>query len=90
MIEWTQEAINGQPVSEFAESFGIVHVAAQHHAAYRESEQARQQLTGALKSIGDDLEARWDMTDSRTNPGIRAIVEQAKAVLAINASTGAP
>jgi len=42
------------------------------------SERARQQgLKKALIDLVEDLEARWDMNDSHTNPGIRHCVEQA-------------
>ena len=39
-------------------------------------------LLAALKEMTEDLEARWDMNDRSTNPGIRHCVEQAKAVIA--------
>lgn len=39
-------------------------------------------LLKALKDIVDDLEARWDMRDPSTNPGIKDNVERAKAIIA--------
>lgn len=43
---------------------------------------AAPELLAALKEIADDLEARWDMRDRSTNPGIRHCVEQARAAIA--------
>jgi len=46
------------------------------------TERARQQgLKTALVDLVEDLEARWDMNDSHTNPGIRHCVEQARKAL---------
>jgi hypothetical protein len=39
-------------------------------------------LRAALKDLVEDLEARWDMRDPRTNPGIRHYVQRAKDALA--------
>ncbi len=54
-------------------------------AHLRETIQAKDaeiaKLRSALKEMTDDLEARWDMKDSSTNPGIRHCVEQARAAL---------
>lgn len=43
---------------------------------------SRCDLLMVLKNIVDDLEARWDMRDAGTNPGIRHNVEQAKVAIA--------
>ena len=39
-------------------------------------------LLNALKEIVDDLEARWNMRDPRTNPGIRDNVDRARNIIA--------
>ena len=38
-------------------------------------------LYHALHEMTEDLEARWNMDDPRTNPGIRANVAQARRVM---------
>lgn len=40
-------------------------------------------MVEVLQSIVEDLEARWDMTDPSTNPGIVENVSQAKKVIAM-------
>jgi rubrerythrin len=53
------------------------------------TERARQQgLKTALVDLVEDLEARWDMNDSHTNPGIRHCVEQARKALRCADETG--
>ena len=44
---------------------------------------ARDSLLLALKAMVEDLEARWDMADPRTNPGIRHNVETSKRAIAM-------
>jgi hypothetical protein len=39
-------------------------------------------LLEALKDIVEDLEARWDMSDRRTNPGIVSCVEKGRHAIA--------
>ena len=39
-------------------------------------------LLEALRETIEDLEARWDMNDPRTNPGIRQCVERGRAAIA--------
>jgi hypothetical protein len=51
-------------------------------AASRPRPQEGVEVLAALKDIVDDLEARWDMDDPRTNPGIKHNVERAKAAIA--------
>jgi hypothetical protein len=45
-------------------------------------------LRAALVGLVDDLEARWDMSDPRTNPGIKHHVQQAKEAIAKYAALG--
>ena len=40
-------------------------------------------LEHALRDFIEDMEARWDMNDPRTNPGIRHCVEQGRKVLEV-------
>lgn len=42
---------------------------------------AAPELLAALVNIVEDLEARWDMNDPTTNPGIRDNVARAKEVI---------
>jgi hypothetical protein len=45
-------------------------------------QQERGELLAALKDLVEDLKARWDMRDPRTNPGIRHYVDRAEATIA--------
>lgn len=56
-------------------------IASEAAALMRELLDERSELLVTLKNIVDDLEARWDMRDSRTNPGIKHNVAQAKAAI---------
>jgi hypothetical protein len=46
-------------------------------------------LREALVDLVEDLKARWDMSDPRTNPGIRYYVQRADAAL-VGSSGGPP
>jgi hypothetical protein len=56
------------------------------HYAWRkraeEAEAQRNDLLAVLKDMTEDLEARWDMRDRSTNPGIVVNVERANAAIA--------
>jgi hypothetical protein len=54
---------------------------AQERLAREASEAQVQALREALQEMTEDLEARWDMNDPRTNPGIRHNVERARSLL---------
>lgn len=49
--------------------------------ALAEQEATIAQLRAALANLVKDLEARWDMQSSTTNPGIRKYVSEARALL---------
>lgn len=40
-------------------------------------------VLSALREMTDDLEARWDMNDPRTNPGIKHNVARAREAIAL-------
>jgi hypothetical protein len=62
-------------------------VASEAASLLRELLDERDELRAALTAMVDDLEARWDMRDPRTNPGIVDCVTQAKATLRLGSES---
>lgn len=50
-------------------------------AALKLQETTSSELLDALKAFVEDSEARWDMHDKSTNPGIVENVKRAKAII---------
>jgi hypothetical protein len=76
--EWAQSYINAHHVSGHAGRYRSDVI--KDELLSRDEEVKR--LRTALKDLVEDLEARWDMRDPRTNPGIRHYVERANGALA--------